>query len=252
MKNPENSTDIPKSIKRNSREGRSTALDTKRNPLSVKKPSLVELTVSEEQLPDLDHQVIQEKFYNNFNFSKLSKEDTNRKIVLGITSANRKEGKTLVASNMAVSLARAYRQRTVLVDFNFKNPALHKVFKARIDPGISEAIQNGEVFVSQTKMDRLFLLTSGDTSSYIPNIKDTLKLRSILFTLKKAFDFVIVDMGAVLPIEQFPIHFINEIDGLLTVIDTKHTRKKQLQDIYKHADEKRFIGYIFNRVDKRD
>jgi Mrp family chromosome partitioning ATPase len=224
--------------------------DLSREPQWGKDPSLVQLSVSEEQLPKLDHSVIQKNFYNNFDFSKLPLDNPNRKFSLGITSANRREGKTLAASNMAVSLAQAYHQQTVLVDFNFENPELHKVFGARKRPGISEAVQNNEVFVNSTKVDYLYLLTAGNTRKYYPGIRDTLMLRQILYTLKKEFDFVIVDLGAVFPIEDFPIHFINEVDGLLTVIDATNTKKEQFQNIYKHIDKNRFVGYIFNRIDK--
>jgi Mrp family chromosome partitioning ATPase len=224
--------------------------ETSGKPQLGKDPALVQLSVSEEQLPKLDHSVIQEDFYNNFDFSKLPVDSTNRKFCLGITSANRQEGKTLAASNMAVSLAQAYHQQTVLVDFNFRNPELHKVFGARKKPGISEAVQSNEVFVNSTKVDYLYLLTSGNTRKYTPGISDTLMLRQILYTLKKEFDFVIVDLGAIFPIENFPVHFINEVDGLLTVIDATQTKKEQLQNVYKHIDKNRFIGYIFNRIEK--
>ncbi len=61
-------------------------------------------------------------------------------MTIGITSANRNDGKTLVAANMAVSLASAYKQNTLLVDMNFRHPKLHNVFGTNQCPGIAEAI----------------------------------------------------------------------------------------------------------------
>lgn len=222
---------------------------------SIYKPSfvfdaaLVPMTISDDRLDYLDTKIISKKYYNNFNFSKLATASANMKVTLGITSPNKKEGKTLVASNMAVSLARAYRQRTVIVDLNFQNPQLHNIFGASLEPGLVEAMQNRILRVNPTMVDDLYLLSAGDTSNYHPGIRDTVALREILHTLKHEFDFIIVDMSSVFPIEEFPIHFINEIDGLITVIDAKATKKEHLNKIYKHIDERRFIGYIFNRVD---
>jgi Mrp family chromosome partitioning ATPase len=210
--------------------------------------SLVPMTISDDRLDHLDSRMVSKKFYNNFNFSKLPQSLNKMNISLGITSANSKEGKTLVASNMAVSLAKAYRQKTVLVDLNFKNPNLHKVFGAQLQPGLAEAMQNRMLRVTPTMVDDLFLLSAGDCKQYEPGIKDTMALREILYTLKSEFDFIIVDMAAVFPFEEFPVHFINEIDGLITVVDAQNTRQEHLDKIYKHVDEKRFIGYIFNRV----
>lgn len=212
--------------------------------------SLVPMNISGNRLDYLDVNTVSEQYYNNFNFSKLSSKYESGKLTLGITSAGKGEGKTLVASNMAVSLARAYRQRTVIVDMNFQNPQLHKVFGGGISPGLAEAMQTQVLRISPTMVENLFLLTAGEVSSYRPGIQDTISLREILYTLKNEFDFIIVDMCSVFPIEDFPIHFINEVDGLIPVIDAKHTKKDQLQKMYKHIDKRRFMGYIFNRVNK--
>lgn len=216
-------------------------------PVFVGDSSLVQVTVSKQQLRHVDPDIVREMFYNNFNFSKLANRNTNLKLALGITSANRQEGKTLVASNMAVSLARAYKQRTVLVDLNFKNPNLHKVFGGRIKPGMAEAMQHNKLCVNPTKVENLYLVTAGDVYNYSPGIQDTIALREILYTLKNEFDFIIVDMSSIFPIEEFPIHYVNEVDGLLTVIDAQNTKKSHLKNIYKHVDERRFMGYIFNK-----
>lgn len=209
--------------------------------------TMVPMTISDDQLDYIDSDIVSKQFYNNFNFSKLSERFKDLNVAVGITSANKGEGKTLVASNMAVSLAQAYRQKTVLVDLNFQDPQLHKIFGARINPGMVEAMQTRMLRVRQTKIDDLYLLSAGKCSHYTPGIKDTLALREILYTLKSRFDFIIVDMSSVFPIEDFPIHFLNEVDGLLTVVDAQNTRQEHLQKIYKHIDENRFVGYIFNR-----
>lgn len=211
--------------------------------------SLVPMTISEDQTDFVDPDIVNRKYYNNFNFSKLTTKYGNVNLALGITSANPKEGKTLVASNMAVSLARAYRQRTILVDLNFQNPQLHKIFGTRLRPGLIEAMQTRALQVSPTLIDDLYLLAAGDNSRYSPDIKDTIALREIFFTLKNEFDFVVVDMGSIFPIEDFPVHFFNEVDGLITVIDAQNTKEEHLKNMYKHIDEKHFIGYIFNRFE---
>ncbi len=211
-------------------------------------PSLVPMTIADDRLDYIDTVTVSKQYYNNFNFAKLSKKFGDFKVSLGVTSANKGEGKTLVASNMAVSLAKAYRQRTVLVDLNFQNPELHKIFGARREPGLVEAMQSRMLRVQPTMVDDLYLLTAGDSSQYSPGIKDTIALREILYTLKNEFDFIIVDMSSIFPIEEFPVHFINEVDGLLTVVDATSTRDEHLKKIYKHIDENRFVGYIFNRV----
>ena len=52
----------------------------------------------------IDTTTISPKFYNCFNYSLLSKGSAMVSLAVGITSANPREGKTLVAANLAVSL----------------------------------------------------------------------------------------------------------------------------------------------------
>lgn len=230
----------------------SESLHNEDNVSVVSDGSLIPINLIDVRSDFVDRDTVAPKYYNNFNFSKLSKRYSDLNVSLGITSANKGEGKTLVASNMAVSLSQAYRQRTVLVDMNFQNPDLHNIFGVSLGPGLSEAMERRVLHINPTKYDDLFLLTAGDLEHYQPEIKDTIALREILYTLKHEFDFIIADMSSVLPFEKFPVHFINEMDGVITVVDTQQTRQEQLDNIYKHIDENRFVGYIFNKVAEAD
>ena len=215
----------------------------------VKSSDLMPVYVSKEKLTTVDPKTVALKYYNSFNFSKLAVTFDNTKMTIGITSANRNDGKTLVAANMAVSLASGYNQKTLLVDMNFRHPKLHKVFGTNQCPGMAEAIAFKKVRVVPTGVNNLFLMTAGD-SKRAPGIEQTLLLRQILSSLRNKFDFVIIDMGSIYPIEDFPIHFINEIDGLIGVIDSRKTKKADFKRMFKHLDESQFIAYVFNRVEK--
>ena len=219
------------------------------NGLIAKSSDLLPVYVSKDSLTTVDRKTVALKYYNSFNFSKLADIFANTKMTIGITSANRNDGKTLVAANMAVSLASGYNQKTLLVDMNFRNPKLHKVFGTNQCPGMTEAIAYKKVRVVPTGVDNLYLMTAGD-SKKTPGIEQTLLLRQILSSLRNKFDFVIIDMGSIYPIEDFPIHFINEIDGLIGVIDSRKTKKADFKRMFKHLDESQFIAYVFNRVEK--
>lgn len=219
--------------------------------LPAKGRNILPMVISDRVLEGYNKKIISQKFTNSFNFSKLATVSGNLNMSIGITSANRQEGKTLVASNMAVSLATAYQRTTVLVDLNFKNPQLHKIFNASLEPGVVEAVTSKTVHVSPTAIENLFLMTAGNSSKFSPSIQQTLLLRELLNTLKKEFNTVIVDMSSLLPISESSVHFVNEIDGLITVVDTRHTKKESLKKIFNHIDEKQFVGYIFNRVKDR-
>src|SRR6266850_1614466 len=92
---------------------------------------------------DIDEETVAFEFYNCFNYSLLPKRKHDVRLTMGITSANRGEGKTLVSSNLAVSLTRGYQKKTVLVDLNIQRPRLHEVFGTPLAPGLMDALHNG-------------------------------------------------------------------------------------------------------------
>lgn len=217
--------------------------------ISVEDTARLPVHISPGSVTSIDRKIIDQKYYNSFNFSKLAPLFGNSKMTIGVTSANRNDGKTLVAANMAVSLASGYKQKTLLVDMNFKNPNLHSIFGTQLTPGMAEAIYFQKIRVIPTSVSNLYLMTSGDSNKLTPGIEHTLIIRQILFALKNSFDFVIIDMGSILPITDFPVHFINEIDGLISVIDSQRTKKGEFKKIFKHLDKSQFIGYVFNRFE---
>ena len=206
------------------------------------------MSISLKKADSVDTRVISSKYFNSFNFFNLPSAFQQSKVAFGIISANKGEGKTLVASNMAVALARAYKQKTVIVDLNFKSPQLHNIFGVHKGPGIVDAILDDKLTVAQTEFEHLYLLPIGGDERYTPNIDDGSVLHNIISTLKTEFDFIIVDMFPIFPTKNSPIIFANVLDGLIGVIDTQKTKKEEINRIYRHVNEDQMAGYIFNKV----
>ena len=61
--------------------------------------------------------------------------------VFAVTSASSHEGKTSVAVSLAVSLARASGQATLLIDGDMRSPDIHELFDARLEPGLVEVLK---------------------------------------------------------------------------------------------------------------
>ncbi len=207
------------------------------------------VSISNQVAEKVDDKVISNKFFNSFNFSKLSTQFSSLNLAIGVTSANPQEGKTLVASNMAVSIARGYQRTTLLIDMNFQNPEVHNLFGVNQVPGLAEALEFKTIKVAPTKVENLFVMPAGDCKLFKPGIEHTLILRDIFQTLKKEFDFIIIDMSSILPVKNFPVHFVNETDGLISVINMEKTKRHALGKMFNHVDEKRFVGYVFNKVE---
>jgi capsular exopolysaccharide synthesis family protein len=122
--------------------------------------------------------------------------------VLLVTSAVAGEGKTSLASQLAASLARAWR-KTLLIDGDLRNPAAHKLFELPSEPGFSEVLR-GEVeaadAIKPTPLSRLWLMPAGNWDSHAVQALAQESVRSLFEQLKGQYDFIVVDSSPVLPV----------------------------------------------------
>ncbi len=122
--------------------------------------------------------------------------------VVMITSAVGGEGKTSVASQLAASLARAWR-KTLLVDGDLRNPAVHKLFNLSAEPGLSEVLR-GEATVQDvvqpTSLSRLWVVPAGHWDAHALQALAQDGIGQLLAQFKEQYDFVIIDSCPVLPV----------------------------------------------------
>ena len=60
--------------------------------------------------------------------------------VLAVTSSTNREGKTSVAVQLAVSIARASGQPTLLIDGDMRSPDIHNVLQVPLQPGLGDVL----------------------------------------------------------------------------------------------------------------
>jgi Mrp family chromosome partitioning ATPase len=154
----------------------------------------------------------------------------------------------LVAANLAASFALGYKRKTILVDFYINKPMLHRVFNIDAKPGLIESFNNQQIWVTQTKIEQLYVLPSGDYKNYTLGLKDLVAIRDVIYSLEREFEFIIIDMGSILPIDDFPALFANEVDGLLMVVDTKKTKRKEIDEVFQYIDDTQILGFVLNRM----
>jgi Mrp family chromosome partitioning ATPase len=225
------------------------------------------IVINPERGKRIDDSIVSSRYYNCFNYSLVSKDNSNVHLAVGVTSANRGDGKTLVASNLAVSLAIANQRETVLVDLNVRSPQLHSIFGTKLNPGLVEAMNDRSITVSQTQIKHLYVLSAG-TMAGGPvlaerlasgermaagggartslNLEHVAAFRDVLYSLKEEFEFVIVDMP-VLHDSRVPILLTHQLDGLLVVVDTRRTRQEEIEKIFTQLNRNQILGFILNR-----
>lgn len=132
----------------------------------------------------------------------LHKADLEQSRVVMVSSAAGGEGKTTLATQLAMSLARAGR-RTILVDFDLRRPAFDEVFGLPLEPGVSEVLRrqnNVSAVIHQIPTNNLSVLTAGRWDRNALASLSNGAAAAIFKQLREDYEFVIVDTSPILPV----------------------------------------------------
>ena len=115
-------------------------------------------------------------------------------VTLTITSPSPGEGKSLIATNLAVAFAEVGK-RTLLVDADTRRGDAHELLGARRAPGLTDYLRNrsGQDIIQSTQYDRLDFIGSGTRGTSTPELLASSRMASFLGTLKRGYDVIIVD-----------------------------------------------------------
>ncbi len=119
-----------------------------------------------------------------------------KKNIYVITSALPEEGKSTVASNLALALA-LKGEKVVIVDMDLRNPSLMKNFgleegrAGTID--VIKARRNLDEALIQYKDTSLYILPGGKPVSKTTKVLSSDKVESLISTLQREYDYVILD-----------------------------------------------------------
>lgn len=116
-------------------------------------------------------------------------------LVCTITSPGRSDGKSFVASNLALGLADS-GLRTVLVDGDIRRGVLHRVLGAARKPGLTDVLAakaTADEVVRATSFPRVSFVACGTRRFSGPELLGSTAMRNFLTTLRGRFDAVLVD-----------------------------------------------------------
>ncbi len=117
-----------------------------------------------------------------------------------ITSAHAREGKTTVASNLAITLAGVH-DRVLLVDADLRRPRLHQIYNVPNAWGLSNLLRESQplrdsdvdALSLRTDIPGLFLLPSGSSAESIATLLHTCSATELVKRLRQQFDVVLFD-----------------------------------------------------------
>lgn len=147
-----------------------------------------------------------------------------------VTSAVPAEGKTTVASSIAISMAQA-GQRVLLLDADLRRPGLHTVFERTRAAGLTSCLVDPETLqssIAETEVPGLRLLGAGPTAPNPAELLSGERFCEILAQLEAAFDCVIVDSPPLLAVTDAAL-LAARVDGTILVVRAHGTTEEQVK-----------------------
>lgn len=170
--------------------------------------------------------------------------------VIAVTSSIHSEGKSSMASNIAITF-NVKGGRVVLLDLNLRRPTLHKFFDIPNDAGITTMLTQGsrlEEAIVHTDIEGLDLLPSGPVPDDPGELIESQQLKEIVATLRKTYDLVIIDTPPVLQVSD-PVMAGKTADCILYIIESGRVTcplVESAKDRFEQADLK-IIGVVLNK-----
>jgi len=144
-----------------------------------------------------------------------------------VTSAGRSEGKTTVASNLALAFAQNGK-RTILVDADLRQPMVHDIFGLPNDLGLSGALINDRVpatkFLAPTEEPNLSVLTAGQPPPNPAELLASKRMTRIIDALATQADIVVIDTPPLLAVTDAAV-LATAVDGTILVVSAKRTKR---------------------------
>ena len=193
----------------------------------------------------LDANIVTVQRYGCFGTNLFPGKVADMQLTAGVTSANPREGKTLVAANLAAFFATDSRDDTVLIDLSFRRPKLHEVFGVPSSPGIMESLRSDTITLTRTSIKGLWALPLGFADFSPITFDKVLELRESIETLKHQFRFIVLDLPPVFQAD-FPAMISSQLDGFFVVVAAGETKITDVRRIMQTLNENKVIGFVMN------
>lgn len=172
-----------------------------------------------------------------------------------VTSASSGEGKTLTASNLAVSLARDVNQSVILVDLDLRRSTVAKYlgFEIEVQAGIGDYLTGkaelNDIIYAPTEMDRIGIIPNREPLENASDLLGGPKMKELIAWLRNQAEqtIVIFDMPPLLAHDDV-LAISPEIDAVLLVVAQGQTDREELANAMNLLQEKNILGVVMNKA----
>lgn len=174
---------------------------------------------------------LQAEQYRAFRTNILALERGRGSRALAITSAQKGEGKSLSAVNIAICLAEAPGLRVCLLDTDFRAPRIAELLGLGPGPGLSDLLLDDldlSKVLAETKVSNLHVIRAGREPRNPSELLGSDRVRDLLAALKTEYTHILCDTPPVNPYTDAAV-LGSRMDGMLLVVRLGRTAKEQAE-----------------------
>lgn len=167
-----------------------------------------------------------------------------------VTSPRGHEGKSLVAANLAIALAKTVTRTVLLVDADLQRPSVHRSFGLEPEHGLSDCI-TGEAEVGDCLINpgiaRLTLLPQPRPVETAAELLGSPAMAGLAAELRERYPdrIVVYDCAPLLETDD-PLEVLRFVGGCLLVVRDERTARADLGRVAALIGEERYLGTVLN------
>lgn len=173
---------------------------------------------------------------------------------LVVTSGSPREGKTTIATNLAISIAQSGK-RVLIIDTDMRRPRLHQAFGVDGRPGLTNILVGDASLrdlVRQTEVPGLFMLPCGPVPPNPSELLHRERFQQLTREVAALYDFVIYDSPPLGPVTDAAV-LARQVDGVVVVVKAQQTTTDSVRSLLRQLRDVRanIVGGIINGFDPR-
>lgn len=217
-------------------------------------PVLAELPLREEKITEAKwRRLCEEPFRLLRTNLQFVQKDKDAKVVL-VTSFIPNEGKTFVASNVALSFSKLSK-KIIVVGADIRNPQIKRYFEPNLKYGLSNYLANESIgvddIIDHHESTNLDFISGGDVPPNPAELLSRSRLEDLFVVLRERYDYVLIDTAPVSIVTDTLI-LSRVADSTVFVCRSRYLDKRCFKYINDLAQEQRLpnMGIVINAVRK--
>lgn len=167
-----------------------------------------------------------------------------------VTSTSHGEGKSFVASNLAVAIASSVDEHVLLVDCDLHKPTVHSMFGLENNKGLSTYLtQKGSLssFMAKTFLEKLTILPGGPPPINPSELISSEQMRRLINEVEDRYDDRYILLDAPPPLITSETNALaKHVEAILIVVKHGYTQKERIQDIIDIYGKEKIFGVVYN------